>query len=104
MIKVTIDEKKIIIRGHAPREEPGKPSIVCAAVSAAVQTVLTGLELAGNENAWTVPQDKSGFIEIDKEKLNHDEKTAFLLGLLHIQLVKIADAAPESIKVTDKRA
>lgn len=103
MIDVKIDDKKIIVRGHAPRDEPGRPSVVCAAVSAAVQTVLTGLELAGNDRTWTAPEEHGGFIEIDKTGLKHDETTAFLLALLKIQLERIAEAAPQAIQVTDNR-
>ena len=103
MINAVFYHDKIVIRGHAPREDARHPSIVCAAVSAAVQTVLTGLELAGNEGAWTAPEEYSGEIVIDKRALRCDPQTAFMLGLLYVQLEKIAQAAPEALKVTDKR-
>lgn len=95
MIKVQFTENKITITGHAGYAPPGQ-DIVCAAVSALVET----LRLAVDE----IPIDT---IEVDEWPISTEirwgiigEPEALLIRAFLIGVTAVADAYPRHVKVS----
>lgn len=97
MIKATICDKFVHVDGHAPRE-PGAPeNLVCAAVSALVQT--TQVSLNALVHADTPNYDEaSGHIWFDIEGGDSPGATLLLQALV-IGLEEIGESHPGTIQV-----
>lgn len=98
MILVTIADERLIIRGHAPREEPGH-EIICAAVSATAQMMITGLTVAGvPETSFSDPQEHGGEIIIDLSQVDYADRACRVVLTAGVsQLMSIQEARPAAM-------
>ena len=98
MILVTIVDERLIIRGHAPREEPDH-EIICAAVSATAQMMITGLTIAGvPETAFSDPQEHGGEIIIDLSQVDYADRACRVVMTAGVsQLMAIQEARPAAM-------
>lgn len=103
MINMTLCNEGLKVKGHAPRlcgQSITDDNLVCAAVSALVQTLFDALVSVGHVDvAYALLQP--GDVWIKWSEMSHDGKTiidAFKTGIEHIQ-----NDYPEAIKFTDDR-
>ena len=93
MIKVSIKEKQIIIKGHANYEELGK-DIVCASVSSMVITTVNAI-LRIDENSIKYSDNNGVIIDIIKD----DEITNKLINNLIDLLLELEKQYPKYIEI-----
>lgn len=98
MILVTIVDERLIIRGHAPREEPDH-EVICAAVSATAQMMIEGLTIAGvPEMAFSDPQEHGGEIIIDLSQVDYSDRACRVVLTAGVsQLMSIQEARPAAM-------
>lgn len=94
MITITRHKESLYIRGHAGYAEYGK-DIVCAAISALLQTFIASVEeLTEDEIKYSV---QSGDAVIEHKELT--AKANLLLVSFFIGLNMIADEYPQHVKI-----
>ena len=100
MILVTIADERLIIRGHAPREEPDH-KIICAAVSATAQMMVAGLTIAGvPETSFSAPQEHGGEIIIDLSQVDYSDRACRVVLTAGVsQLMAIRKERPLAILI-----
>lgn len=98
MILVTIADERLIIRGHAPREEPDH-EVICAAVSATAQAIIAGLTIAGvPETSFSDPQEHGGEIIIDLSQVDYSDRACRVVLTAGVsQLMSIQEARPAAM-------
>lgn len=100
MIIVTINDDRLIIRGHAPRQEPDH-EIICTAVSATVQMMIAGLTVAGvPETSFSDFHEHGGEIIIDLSQVDYtDHACRVVLTAGVSQLMAIRKERPLAILI-----
>ena len=94
MIEVSRTESGIIIKGHAGYSEPGK-DIVCAGVSALVQTLIQSVEeLTDDKISYSV---YPGFTYIKFRNLSEKSKTLFDSFFIGVSM--IAEEYPDNVRI-----
>ncbi len=100
MIKISIEDDKLIIRGHSSAEDKDH-EVICAAVSATAQMLMLGLRLAGvPEDAFSEPEEHGGEVVIDLtgvEEMGSACRVVLCAGIF--QMMSIANARPKSVSV-----
>ena len=95
MIFISQEKAGISIRGHANYAERGK-DIVCAAVSALVQTMIQSIEeLTADEIQYSM---SPGTVDIKFGNLS--EQAQLLVGSFFCGVRQIAEDYPENVRVT----
>ena len=95
VIQIYMDGSKILVEGHAGFAPPGQ-DIVCAAVSALVQTLVLSLDLlAPGEAAFHIESGKA-VIQFQ----SHSEKSRLLVRSFFVGMEQIAAAYPENVSMT----
>lgn len=94
MIEVSRTESGIIIKGHAGYSEPGK-DIVCAGVSALVQTLVQSIEnLTDDKIHYCI---SPGMAHINFRNLSEKSKTLF--DSFFIGVLMIAEEYPDNVRI-----
>ena len=95
MIKVIRTESGITMSGHAHYAEPGK-DIVCAGVSALVQTLIQSIEeLTADKIQYVM---SPGTVDIKFRDLS--EQAQLLVNSFFVGLQMIADEYPDNVQLT----
>lgn len=94
MVCITISETRIVVQGHARYAEAGK-DIVCAAVSALVQTLVRATEDLTSDDVATTMQ--TGFVTITYHCPS--EKLQILLDSFFIGAGMIAERYPDHVMI-----
>lgn len=94
MIEVCRQKDGFIVSGHAHYAEPGK-DIVCAAVSALLQTFLASAERLTEDEIKS--EYGAGYAYISYENLS--ERAAVLLDSFFIGVSMIAEEYPEYVRI-----
>ncbi len=95
MIEVTVRKDEIKISGHANYAVPGS-DIVCAGVTALVQTLIKSIEdLTEDKIEYVISPE--GMVDIKHENLS--EKSRTLIDSFFIGICMIADEFPENIRI-----
>lgn len=95
MIQVSRSKNGITMSGHAHYAEPGK-DIVCAGVSALVQTLIQSIEELTADKIQYVMQP--GTVDIKLGDLS--EQAQLLVDSFFIGVQMIADEYPDNVKLT----
>ncbi len=75
--------------GHAEYAKPGKPDVLCAAISALTVSTINSLEVLAGEVLTTAEDEKTGFLKCDFESILQ-EKSCFLMDSLVFSLKNIS--------------
>lgn len=95
MIRVAENAAGVTVTGHAGHGPPGQ-DIVCAAVSALVQTLVLSLDLlAPGEAAFHIESGKA-VIQFQ----SHSEKSRLLVRSFFVGMEQIAAAYPNNVTMT----
>ena len=94
MIKISVKENRITIKGHSGYSVSGS-DIVCASVSSIVITSVNAILRVDNNAIKYVKED--GFIEI--EVLNHSQIVDLLIENMISLLEELANQYEENIKI-----
>ena len=95
MIEVVAADDGITIKGHAHYAEPGK-DIVCAGVSALVQTLIQSIEeLTADKIKYSM---SPGTVDIKFRNLS--EQSLVLVDSFFIGITMIANDYPENVRLT----
>lgn len=95
MIEVTSTNDGISVKGHAHYAEPGK-DIVCAGVSALVQTLIQSIEeLTADKIKYSM---SPGTVDIKFRNLS--EQSLVLVDSFFIGITMIANDYPENVRLT----
>ena len=94
MIKVILEDKKIIVSGHAGYDDYGK-DIVCASVSSIVITSINACIEIDNESIYYV--DTENKIEIDI--LKDDQVINKVINNMILMLESLEKDYPKNIKI-----
>ena len=98
MIEISRHNDGVTIRGHANYAQPGQ-DIVCAAVSALVQTFVVSVEEL-TADKLKVTQNEQGQIQtIQYRKLS--EAAQLLLASFFVGIRMIADSYPSNLRLTE---
>jgi uncharacterized protein YsxB (DUF464 family) len=100
MITVTINKsnngiKRVTLTGHA-RFNTGN-DIVCAGVSAVIQTTINGIATLASEDSIIIHTFFSG--DVDVEVMEYNASQQLLLESMLLGLVGISDAYPNNVEV-----
>lgn len=94
MTIVEITKTRVLIQGHSGYAPPGK-DIVCAAISALSQTLISALEdLAGEKIEYDI---EPGYMDIRYEHLT--ERGSLLIDAFFVGICGIADAYPDHVHI-----
>lgn len=94
MITITIDDKGVMVSGHA-RAGPEGQDIVCSAISVLVQTLEESLRELTGDNIKSNISPGMAFIEYK----DLSEQGKLLVESFFIGVCGVATAAPENVKV-----
>jgi uncharacterized protein YsxB (DUF464 family) len=75
--------------GHAEYAKPGKPDILCAAISALTIGTINSLEELAGEKLSIVQNEKEGFLKCDFESVLQ-EKSVFLMDSMVFSLKNLS--------------
>lgn len=75
--------------GHAEYAKPGRPDIVCAAISALTIGTVNSLEELAGERIQVTADEKSGFLKCDFESILQ-EKSSFLMDAMVFSLENLS--------------
>lgn len=97
MIVITRSPDEVIVSGHAGYDVPGK-DIVCAGVTALVQTFLLSVErLTENKIQYDISPGRA-----DIKYRNLSEAGKLLTDSFFLGVCQIADEFPENVKIIDR--
>ena len=97
---IYIDDTRIQIIGHAGAGPPGE-DIVCAAISALLQTFVASVDELTNDHLKRDLRSGMAVIEYKYEDLS--EQTKLLIESFFIGVSGVAGASPENVTVIDGR-
>ena len=94
MTTIEITKTRVLIQGHSGYAPPGK-DIVCAAISALSQTLISALEdLAGEKIEYDI---ESGYVDIRHGHLS--KRGNLLIDAFFVGICGIADAYPNHVHI-----
>ena len=94
MIAVYRRENSLTVRGHAGYAAPGK-DIVCAAVSALVETMIAAIEQVTTDHIRT--NKATGLVDITWERLS--DRGLLLIDAFFVGIKMLSDQYPEHIRI-----